>query len=148
MGFESLYQFREVELLMDSTGPGTFTLTTEQPGSDLQPRAVVTVDTPTTSKRLPVNVPFVGTTRGQLPQLKLAPSSTSTIILYGARLYATLVGSGNWHWYGIPVRLTPEQWDADILRFRGTPDEWTAQPLPFKATSEDWHWADLPVDEI
>lgn len=148
MGFETFYQFREVEILCDTSGSMTLTVLTNQPLGGMAPRDTVSIDTPAAPERTTINVRLVGTCRGSLPQFRLA--GVNTVRLYGMRVFARPFGemSGAWQWYSIPVRQTPEGWEARPLPIRATPEDWETRPLPINPSGVTWRWVELPVDAI
>ena len=173
MGFETLYLFREVEILADTDGPMTLTFLTELPDYDVQQRYSIQFDTTSTTKRRPINLRLPGDLRGKLHQLRI--DGSNSMRLYGVRVWAKALGlESAWKWYRVPVIETPEGYvsaglpilptpegftDAALpilptpegfgtatLPIRPTAEAWEKMPLPLLRTAPEWEWRDLPVD--
>ena len=102
MGFETVWQFREVELLIETDAPAPvldedgvpvtpdypralLTISTEMPGSDIAQRHAVTFDTElTTTGRATVNIRLPGHIKGALFLPKI--TTTGAARIYGGRV--------------------------------------------------------------
>ena len=175
MGFETLYMFREVEILADTDGPMTFSLSTELPGQDVAARHIIEFDTTTTTGRRPINLRMTGDVRGKLNQLRI--DGPSAMRLYGVRVYAKALGiKSAWRWHnvpvvatqdgyqsaglpilptpegfstaGLPILPTPEGFAAAGLPIVPTPEGWDRQALPLLVTAPEWKWINIPVDAV
>lgn len=159
MGFETVWQFRELEFLLDTDAPCTLTVATEMPGYDIQVRHSVSIDTTTTTGRRPVNVRLPNHTKGALLLPIITPTGAAR--LYGGRVYAKPLGDrSGWRWLPLPIRETPEGYVGAPLPIRQTPEGFSGAPLPIRTTPEAWErfplpiigtpavarWIDVPVD--
>ncbi len=175
MGFETLYMFREVEILVDTSGLMTLILSTELPGQDIAARHTIQFDTTSTTGRRPINLRLPGDVQGKLNQLRI--EGANTMRLYGVRVYAKLLGvQSTWRWYnvpvvstpdgyqsaGLPILPTPEGFSTAVLPILPTPEGfatarlpivptsegWDQQALPLLVTAKEWTWRDIPVDAV
>jgi hypothetical protein len=176
MGLETVWQFREIEILIDTDAPGTLTIRTELPDYDLTTKHQLQIDTTTTTDRRTVRIRLPGDVKGSLmyPRFEMV---SGVARIYGARVLAKpLGGPGAWRWLDLPVRQTPEALtDAPLpiretpegfadanLPIRSTPEDFTDAALPIRATPEGWErlglpligtpllaeWVDVPVDAV
>jgi len=147
VGFESLWLYREIELLVDTSGPMTLTLLTELPWQKMQLRYSVPFDTASSTERVPVKIRLPGDVKGKLTQLRIDGPNQAR--LYGVRVFAKPLGiESAWRWYVIPVVETPEGYAAAPLPILPTPEGWSAMKLPLIETPLEASWLDLPVDAI
>ena len=165
---EIITLFGILELTLDCTGAGTAYLSTDLPG-DLMAVQETKQITTTTTRRV-FRWRLKPSTKGRLYRLKVVPTGSAIIRLYGGRLWARpiTVASGyneqmapGWQWFAIPIPATPEEWAAVPLPIPETPVDFAAVPLPIPETpvefsplplpipptSEEWTSAQLPIKE-
>lgn len=151
---EHVTLFGILELELHCTGSGTVTLSTDLPGDTMAVQETKAI-TQTTSRRV-FRWRLKPGTKGRFYSLKVVPTGTSIIRLYGGRLWARslsvsvpsiLVPSPGWQWFAIPIPATPEEWSEVPLPIPPTSEEWTPTPLPIPPTSEDWTKVDFPIKE-
>jgi len=142
MGFERVAIFGLIDADLESTSTGTLTLSTDLPGNAMAVRETKTI--PATGRRV-VRFRLLGTTKGHLYKLKIVPTGSGVIRLYGARIWARVLPGNAWAWYVVPVPPTPEEWTAQPLPIPRTPEEWTAARLPIPETPEQWTAQPLPI---
>ena len=148
MGHETAYQFREFEFDIDTSGPVTFDVFTELPGSNVANRYSATVNTETTTTgRTTRNVRVPISVKGKLSKLKL--SGGAIIRLFGVRVFARPLGmQANWNWYSFPVVGTQADWSKMQLPIVPTQEGWSTLQLPIAPTDAEATWVSLPVDTI
>lgn len=162
MGFESVYLYREMELLVDTSGPMTLHVFTEMPERDVRERHSFPFNTElTTGERRTVRVRLLGNLKGHLQQLRI--DGPSTCVLYGVRVFAKVLGVDSaWQWYDIPLVNTPDGYVPSALPILSTPEGFGAAGLPIVPTPESWErqglplrgqqleasWVEIPVDAI
>jgi hypothetical protein len=148
MGHETAHQFREFEFDIDTSGPVTFEVFTELPGSNVASRYSATINTETTTTgRATRNVRVPISVKGKLSKLKI--SGSATINLYGVRAWARPLGTqANWNWYSFPVVGTQVDWSRMQLPIVPTQEGWNSVQLPIAPTEPEATWITLPVDSI
>ena len=139
MAFEKVAIFGLIDLELESTFQGGFTLSTDLPGEAMAVRETKTFSA--TGRRV-VRFRLLGTTKGRLYSLKVSPSGGGAIRLYGGRIWARILPGAAWGWYAIPIPETSE-WSAQKLPIPPTSD-WAAEKLPIPPTS-DWEASKLPI---
>jgi hypothetical protein len=148
MAFETVHLLGKVELDLDTSGPMTFTLLTDQPGDAMTVRHSEAINTETTTAgRRTIEFRLPGKTKGQLLDARI--SGPSVCRLYGARVWASAIGGtapGGWGWYSLPCRVTPDGFAAAPLPITPTPEAWSKALLPITPTPEAWNKAALPID--
>lgn len=136
-GFPSVKLHRLIELDYSATGTASLTFYTDLPGNAIALRE--TNDIPPTATRRVVAFHLLGTTKGKLLKIRIAP--TAQFRLFGIRIYARSLGrsAGAWGWHVIPVVETPDGWEEINLGIERTPDGFQEIPLPLDHTSNEWN---------
>jgi hypothetical protein len=145
MGFELLHLIKRVELDVETHGPATFTLATEQPDNTLSVR-YTSAAFDTGAQRNQVEFTMRGTTRARLYQATLYPAGACR--LYGARMLAKALGQPGdnaWTWFTLPVRITQDAYVGGALPIRPTADDYSGAGLPIRPTSDAFAAAGLPI---
>ena len=145
MGFERVWQLREIELLLETDAPASFQLSTDLPDHDITPKFSASVDTSqSTAGRRTVRLRLPGHIKASLFQPRLAPSGTCR--LYGARAFGKALGSRTgWAWLDFPVRQTGEAYATAGLPIRQTQEAYSRASLPVRPTQEAYARAELPI---
>lgn len=162
MGVQSVYLYRELELLVDTSGPMTLHVFTELPARDVRERHSIPFNTElTTGERRTVRVRLPGNVKGHLHKLRI--DGPSTCVLYAVRVFAKELGvQSAWGWYDVPLVKTPEGYAAAGVPILPTPEGFAVAGLPILPTPEGWDrqalplrqqqlepvWVEIPVDAI
>jgi len=153
---EKLKLFSKIELELQASAQGTFSILTDLPGYAMAQRFSFAV--PASGTRRPVTSRLPYNLQGHLVQAKYTPG-TGQSSLYRVRIWGRELPGGQWQWYELPavetpvefrpaplpVPPTPEEWQAASLPIPATAEEWKAEALPIPPTSEEWRPAPLPI---
>lgn len=143
---ESVKEFREVELDIDTDANTSVTFFTEMPNSAMTAVASATVFAATTG-RLGLNMRLPGSAKGKLCKLRI--TSTAAIRLFGARvLCRALGGNFQWQWVSVPVEPTAELFSMKALPIEPTGEVLSAMRLPIEQTPVNRIWVNVPVDSV
>ncbi len=128
-GTERVKQFKKLEVDVQTDGPLTLTLWTNQSGV-MAPVYTQTINT--SGERVPLKFTMPPNVRGRLCRLQIGGPSSGR--LYEARVWTRPVNEpqAQWTWQNFPVE------DSDAL------PQWAK--LPVSPTSAEFSWADLPVE--
>src|SRR4051812_18351007 len=132
--------FGIVELHLEATAGGSFLLSTDFPGNAIALRETKTIST---TRRRVLRFRLQGKTKGRLYSVKVVPTGSGVIRLYGGRIWARVLPGAEWGWYQIPIPATSEEWTAQPLPIPGM-GEWEAKALPIPPVG-DWTPAKLPI---
>jgi hypothetical protein len=99
---------------------------------------------PTTGRRV-LRFRLQGTTKGRLYSVKVAPTGSGVIRLYGGRIWARSLPGAEWGWIAIPIPETSSEWTSVPLPIPGM-GEWEPAKLPIPGVGE-WTMAKLPIPE-
>ena len=140
MGFERTAIFGIIELHLEATAGGSLTLSTDLPGNAMAVRE--TKGIPVTGRRI-LRFRLNGTTKGRLYSVKVSPTGSGIIRLYGGRIWARMLPGNQWSWYAIPIPETSEEWSPVKLPIPPI-GEWEARPIPIPPMGE-WEARPLPI---
>jgi hypothetical protein len=141
-GTERIKLYKRLEIDIQSDGPLTVTLYTNQMGSMAAAYTAV-VNTSGLRKTLELMLP--ANTRGRLVNLQIGGASSGR--LYSARVWTRPLNepSASWEWQAFPVEDSEALPKTVKLPIEPTAAEFKWADLGVEATPAEWEWAPFPV---
>ncbi len=136
--------FGIIELQFEATAGGTLTLSTDLPGEAMTVRETRTIPSTSGSSRRVLRFRLAGTTKGRLYAVKVVPTGSGIVRLYGGRIWARILPDPQWAWFAIPIPPTSEEWEQRPLPIPATSESWERVSLPIPPTG-DWERVSLPI---
>lgn len=142
LGTERVKLFKRVELDIQTAGPLTVTLSTNQSGS-MAAVYTTTVNTGGLRQTLELMLPF--NIHGRLVNLQVGGASAGR--LYSARVWTRPVNEpgASWSWQSFPVEDSEAVPHTEKLPIAPTSAEFGWAELPVEPTPPEWEWAPFPV---
>ena len=141
MGFESVYLLAMIEVDCYNVAGATLALATDRP-APFATRETRTI--PTNTSRRAERIRLAGTSKGKL--IKPAVTPAGVFYLYGMRVWARELPTGQWTWYQIPLIETPSEWMPVKWPIPPTPEEYIPVKWPIPATPDEYVPVKWPVD--